>query len=60
MFERVETSREGAFRVAHTVRFPKAVYVLHCLQKKSPSGIRTANKDIATLSVRLKAARTDY
>lgn len=60
VFELVETSREGAFRVAYTVRFPKAVYVLHCFQKKSPSGIRTAGKDIAMIGARLKTARTDY
>jgi phage-related protein len=28
------------------VRFEKAVYVLHAFQKKSPSGIRTAKRDV--------------
>ena len=36
-------SHEGnAFRAVYTVRFEKAIYVLHAFQKKSPSGIRTA------------------
>jgi phage-related protein len=42
------------------VRFAKAVYVLHCFQKKSPSGIRTAKTDIDLIHERLKLARNDY
>jgi len=44
----------------YTVRFSEAVYVLHCFQKKSPSGIRTARKDQQRIHDRLKAAREDY
>ena len=36
------------------------VYVLHCFQKKSPSGIRTARTDVDLISARLKLARADY
>jgi phage-related protein len=36
------------------------VYVLHCFQKKSPSGIRTAQTDVELVQRRLKAAREDY
>jgi phage-related protein len=36
------------------------VYVLHCFQKKSPSGIRTAKIDVELIRDRLKAARKDY
>ena len=46
--------------VAYTVRFAKAIYVLHCFQKKSPSGIRTAKTDIDLIHERLKTARNDY
>jgi phage-related protein len=42
------------------VRFRHAVFVLHCFQKKSPSGIRTARPDIELIRERLKAARADY
>jgi phage-related protein len=37
-----------------------AMYVLHCFQKKSPSGIRTAKTDVELIRDRLKAARKDY
>ena len=60
VFELVEDSRGGTYRVAYPVRFEEAVYVLHCFQKKSPSGIRTAKSDIDLIHERLKAAQTDY
>jgi phage-related protein len=37
-----------------------AVYVLHAFQKKSPSGIRTAKKDVDLVAERLKTAAKDY
>lgn len=52
--------RGDTYRVVYTVRFAKAVYVLHCFQKKSPSGIRTARQDIELIHERLKRARQDY
>jgi phage-related protein len=48
------------FRAVYTVKFRRAVYVLHCFQKKSPSGIRTARSDVDLVARRLKAARNDY
>lgn len=36
VFEIVEDHRGDTYRVAYTVRFAKAVYVLHCFQKKIP------------------------
>jgi phage-related protein len=60
VLELVEDGRGGTWRVAYTVRFEKAVYVLHCFQKKSPSGVRTAAKDVALIHERLKTARLDY
>lgn len=56
MFEIVEDHRGDAYRVAYTVRFAKAVYVLHCFQKKSPSGIRTARNDVDLIHEHLKMA----
>ena len=38
----------------------RAVYVLHCFQKKSPSGIRTAQSDIDLIHARLKLAQQHY
>ena len=48
------------FRAVYTVCLPKAVHVLHCFQKKSPSGIRTARTDVDLIGARLKLARADY
>ena len=36
------------------------VQVLHCFQKKPPSGVRTAKTDIELIHERLKVARADY
>jgi phage-related protein len=44
----------------YTVRFEKAVYVLHAFQKKSPSGIRTAKRDVDLVAERLKTAERDH
>ena len=60
VFEIVEDHRGDTYRVAYTVRFAKAVYVLHCFQKKSPSGIRTAKNDVDLIHERLKTAQADY
>ncbi len=60
MFELVEDYRGDTYRVAYAVRFAKAVYVLHCFQKKSPSGIRTGRMDVELIHERLKVARNDY
>ena len=60
VFEIVEDGRGDTFRVMYTVRFKKAVYVLHCFQKKSPSGKRTAITDIELIHERLKLAQIDY
>jgi phage-related protein len=58
--EIVEDDAAGTFRAVYTVRFPKAIYVLHAFQKKSPSGIRTARRDVDLIAERLKAAERDY
>lgn len=60
VFEIVEDFRGNAYRAVYTVRFQMAMYVLHCFQKKSPSGIRTAKTDVELIRDRLKAARKDY
>jgi phage-related protein len=48
------------FRGVYTVKFRKAICVLHCFQKKSPSGIKTAKTDVDLITQRLEAARNDY
>jgi phage-related protein len=58
--EIVEDFNRATFRAVYTVRFEKAVYVLHCFQKKSPTGIKTAKQDVDLIRQRLKDARADY
>ena len=60
LLELVENHRGDTFRAVYTVRFAKAVYVLHCFQKKSPSGIRTAQSDIDLIHERLRLAQQHY
>ena len=60
VFELIQDHRGDTFRLAYTVRFDDAVYVLHCFQKKSPSGSRTARTDKEMIHRRLKAAQLDY
>jgi phage-related protein len=60
VFEVVTDYRGDTFRAVYTVRFSRALYVIHVFQKKSPRGIRTARSDIALVAQRLRMAREDY
>src|SRR6266700_7549295 len=60
VFEVFQDYRGDTYRAIYTVRFAGAVYVLHAFQKKSPSGFRTARKDIDLVGRRLSTARADY
>ena len=60
VFEIVSDFRSDTFRAVYTVRFTRAVYVLHAFQKKSPSGIATAHRDVELVAQRLRMAREDY
>ena len=60
VLEVVEDYRSGTYRAVYTVKFSGWIYVLHCFQKKSKSGIKTAKEDVALITVRLKAAKQDY
>jgi phage-related protein len=58
VLELVEDDADGTYRAVYTVKFQEAVFVLHCFQKKSKSGIGTPKKDMDTVRLRLKAAET--
>jgi phage-related protein len=60
VFEVVENRDGNTYRTVYTVRFERAVYVLHAFQKKSPTGIKTARPDVDLISRRLKVAQEDY
>jgi phage-related protein len=46
VLEIVEDHRTDTFRAVYTVRFERALYVLHAFQKKSRRGSKTAKTDI--------------
>ena len=56
VLEVVEVDTGGTYRAVYTVRFNEAVFVLHCFQKKSKTGIATPRKDMDIIRERLKVA----
>jgi phage-related protein len=60
VLEVVEDHRSDTYRAVYTIKFSGWIYVLHCFQKKSKSGIKTPKEDITLITTRLKAAKRDY
>ena len=60
VIELVQDYQNDAFRAVYTVRFPKAIVVLHAFQKKSKRGIETPKQDIDLIHSRLKLAEIYY
>jgi phage-related protein len=56
VLEVVEDNADGTYRAVYTLKFQEAVFVLHCFQKKSKSGISTPKRDMEIIHSRLKAA----
>ncbi|WP_076997628.1 type II toxin-antitoxin system RelE/ParE family toxin [Variovorax sp. KK3] len=54
VLEIVEDDVAGTYRAVYTVKFAEAVFVLHCFQKKSKSGIATPKQDMDIVRSRLK------
>jgi phage-related protein len=52
--------RSDTYRAVYTVRFERAVYMLHAFQKKSTKGRKTPQTDVELISRRLRAASDDY
>src|SRR4051812_46846599 len=50
----------GTYRTIYTVRFARAVYVLHVFQKKSTRGIATPRREIELVEQRLAKAAAHY
>jgi phage-related protein len=48
------------FRAVYTLRFAKAIYVLHAFQKKFRRGVATPNAELQLIVRRLKRASEDY
>jgi phage-related protein len=58
VLEVVEDDADGTYRAVYTVKFKEAVFVLHCFQKKSKSGIATPKREMDIIHARLKKAET--
>jgi phage-related protein len=56
VLEVVESEASSTYRAVYTVKIAGAVYVLHCFQKKSTTGIATPKPDMDLVRDRLKAA----
>jgi len=57
VLEVVEDFNRSTYRAVYTVSFGSAVYVLHCFQKKSTTGIKTSSYDMDMIKSRLKLAQ---
>jgi len=60
IFEIISDFRGDTYRAVYTVRFAKAIYVLHAFQKKSATGRKTARSDVDLIRQRLRIAQQDY
>jgi phage-related protein len=60
ILEVVANHDSGTYRAVYTVRFARAVYVLHAFQKKSKRGIATPRGDIELVRTRLRMAEAHY
>jgi len=60
VLEVIEDDSRGTFRLVYTVKFAKAIVVLHTFQKKSKTGIKTSQQDKDLIELRLKSALQVY
>ena len=60
VLEVVSAFDTNAYRAVYTVRFQRAVYVLHAFQKKSRKGIATPKAEMDLVKRRLDAAQRHY
>lgn len=60
VLEIVDNFDGDTYRAVYTVKFREVIYVLHCFQKKSKSGIATPKQDVDLIRQRLKVAEEDY
>ncbi len=56
VMEIVTDCNSDTYRSVYSVKIDEALYVLHCFQKKSKTGIKTPKADIDLIRQRLKDA----
>lgn len=59
VYELKERHEGNAYRAVYVAKLKDKIYVLHCFQKKSKSGIATPQKEIALIEQRLRLAIED-
>lgn len=57
VFEIVSRFDSDTYRTVYAVQIGQHIYVLHAFQKKSPKGIKTAQKDVDLIKKRYQQAR---
>lgn len=57
VLEIIDDGVGGTYRTVYTVKFEEAVFVLHCFQKKSKSGIATPQQEMDLVRARLQSAQ---
>lgn len=50
----------NTFRAVYAAKFEEAIYVLHCFQKKSKSGIATPKNDLELIKRRYHRAEQEH
>jgi phage-related protein len=60
VLEIVEDHDGDTYRAVYTVKFEKAIYVLHAFQKKSKAGIETPKFEIEKIKQRLVQVKQEY
>lgn len=55
--EIISSHNKDTYRTIYTVKLSKAIYVLHCFQKKSKRGIQTPKQEIELIKQRLQDAK---
>ena len=60
ILEIIERFDGNTYRAVYAVKFREVVYVLHCFQKKSKSGIKTPQQEINLIRRRLRVAEEAY
>ncbi len=60
ILEVMEDDSSGTFRAIYTVKFEKAIVILHAFQKKSKTGIETTKQDKDLINSRMQMAKQVY
>ena len=58
--EIVSDYRGDAYRGIYTTRFKGHLYVLHCFQKKSKTGVKTPKRDMELIQARMAEAHAHH